>query len=431
MQVIDTMYRVGVLFSQPKDFYTDSIIDMIEQKHDTPENILCDTSGDYSLLVKNNFDIENKTRAFKFAIRTENIEACGLLVKCIANNSIKYEKSISLPVLEVVINKLKKVDASIFKNYKTVPNLEVFEYICKNKINTECKWKLTNPHVLLATTYNCREHYDLGPNPFTVNCFTKIKNLDERNDLGQNPFMYYLSKGNDSCEYLCRNKSSLNAKDNFGKSVVFYLLDYNPNLVKIYADSIDFNVTYLGDTPLTYTKLSLDVALKIKCNPNVINNGRHVLTMCPDYPLDNIDLSIIGPIFENIIDVQPIYSIRNIYMFFENKMTRKQKICFVKKLLVNRNTAITNATSFNYYENEKSTGIKRLLHIYHNTIVAKSNFNFSSDIKSDCCVCMENKSKFPLECDHDICVDCVVKIENDRCPICRQSLLNPHGKLCF
>ena len=92
MEVIDSMYRVGVLFSQPKDFYTDSIIDIIEQKHDTPENILCDTSGDYSLLVKNNFDIENKTRAFKFAIRTENIKACDLLVKVIDNNSIEKER---------------------------------------------------------------------------------------------------------------------------------------------------------------------------------------------------------------------------------------------------------------------------------------------------------------------------------------------------
>jgi hypothetical protein len=51
MQVIDTMYSVGTLFTQKTEFYTDSIISIIEQKYDTPENILCNTSGDYSRLI--------------------------------------------------------------------------------------------------------------------------------------------------------------------------------------------------------------------------------------------------------------------------------------------------------------------------------------------------------------------------------------------
>jgi hypothetical protein len=429
MEVIDTLSKIGVLFSQPSEFYTDDILDLIEQKYNTPDSIIGNTKGVYYEMLNGNFNVCPLSRAFRFTIRTENVIECKNLIDKV--EAIEYTKPISPLILDVVITKLKRFDLSVLQLYTTTPSLVVFEYICKNKvkINEPVRkgWVLSNQHVLLATYYNCRDEYDLGPNPFGEVRLNTIKNHDERNSLGQTPLMYHLIHKIERIGHICKN---LNAEDNTGKRVVFYMLDHNPILVKNYSHLIDFNVTYKGDTPLTYTKLKLDVALKIKCNPDVINNDRHVLTMCPDYPLDKLDLSLVKPIFGKIIEVQPINVVLDLYLHYSCKMTLKQKITLVKSVLngEKRDIADKADTMLNYNLDRE---IYIILLDYWNLIVCKFCVNSYNKETGDCCVCFENKPKVPMECGHDICGECVVKIENDKCPVCRQSLTQPHSELCL
>jgi hypothetical protein len=53
-----------------------------------------------------------------------------------------------------------------------------------------------------------------------------------------------------------------------------------------------------------------------------------------------------------------------------------------------------------------------------------------SSKKEECCICYEiniNKKEL-MECKHGVCKDCLKKLQDNRCPICRQEM---KGKLIF
>ena len=40
----------------------------------------------------------------------------------------------------------------------------------------------------------------------------------------------------------------------------------------------------------------------------------------------------------------------------------------------------------------------------------------------DCCVCYKNKNVLTTECNHKICIDCLIKLKKIECPYCRGNL---------
>ena len=40
----------------------------------------------------------------------------------------------------------------------------------------------------------------------------------------------------------------------------------------------------------------------------------------------------------------------------------------------------------------------------------------------ECCVCLEKKYVFSTPCNHNLCVNCLIKIKKLECPMCRRKL---------
>ena len=45
-------------------------------------------------------------------------------------------------------------------------------------------------------------------------------------------------------------------------------------------------------------------------------------------------------------------------------------------------------------------------------------------MNEECCVCFEKLWIVNTPCNHHICLDCLLKLKNDECPLCRSKLIS-------